>query len=1177
MSKRSFLYSAAFIGLMAASGAVVPQAQAQKGIALQPATQWAVNKIEASDGQNGYCAMARRFRPNTILTFARNSAEEASFALDFQTPKFRQGDAMEVLLDPGAGQQRAFEVYPVSNQAFVIRLGADGAFFSALEKTGYLRVEFGEKSYNFDLADIDVGQMRLASCVADAIMPAAGDEGTPVLSDNSYRRDIEDLRRQISQLQQTNDQLAVEPVARLTQEYETASNESAGESGGEDSVVIDHLSQQITALEEENQELTSKLKAINGGRIDTLRSDKDVKTIERLTQENQDLRTSLETEQADAIQEAVLQDQIAELEEENRRLRNMSSAEADESGVNPNDVLSLIQENERLKEELMKKSADAGQQYDLRKAISALEEENRTLKVSGGKQVQNESLQQIETLKAENKRLQKVVEASEVTGDPAFIVRELKGQVQKLSVDMQAKEGKMLEMSKLSTEVEMLKTTNEELEKQLIASALRGPVNANVLTERVAALETQNDALLQKIQTEGEVAVETDAVTIESLKAENEELKRVIASNETLVATNKALQEDAERLRKENEELRAQATAAQGGDLAAQLQKAQDDNKTLQAQLQQKENELAELGSLREEVARLKKENEELKTAAQQKSAADPAQPMAANPEVETLHRENENLRAQISGMGNKDSEIADLKTKLQEQEAKIAVAEAAAKKAEESEKTAKADAEKSAKQARDAKEAAKKAEEEIKTAKAQPAAPAPELAPQPEIQAEPAPVVKEEIVATLPTEEPRAQAPTPALEQEMIRLENKLSEAKAGGNQMEIQQAARDYVRLKSKLSASQELAQSSTADDQAAALLAYGGTAKAPVGDVEQVEPIASAPPSEDLLQNSGEPVPTSGMNEAQRQEEAMMNAPPVEVKQSADGNVSMRQSEDPYADMKVEDDFKGYEASADGAVKEQQAAPVKEAVQQAVQEAPQPIVQETVAPDISADAMNAKAGEAYRARMNDARVVTPESVPESYAKSQELMQATDAPVIHAPMAPPPPSGTPSAEWGQATPAAVTSAVSGGIYQPGVAVPQLLGAADVVSPQNVTVVKGASGSDKLSYQWKANEVYGSAVQRPLSDPSRFDGEVQEYLEQTKKRCGQDFAVVPDENSQAGDKRIATYEIACIGQGVNSSASLIFFSQQGTFTVLAHETPADKLDSAMEIRDRLLKAISGS
>jgi hypothetical protein len=123
-------------------------------------------------------------------------------------------------------------------------------------------------------------------------------------------------------------------------------------------------------------------------------------------------------------------------------------------------------------------------------------------------------------------------------------------------------------------------------------------------------------------------------------------------------------------------------------------------------------------------------------------------------------------------------------------------------------------------------------------------------------------------------------------IEQEMIRLENKLSEAKAGGDQMEIQQAARNYMNLKSRLSASQELAAHSSirtgrrSGFRTCWLLTVAGQAQ---------------------VANVAQP-----MNEAQMQEQ--------ELKVSA--------SEDPFADMNVQDDFQGYESVRGGQVKEQSA---------------------------------------------------------------------------------------------------------------------------------------------------------------------------------------------------------------------------------------------------------------
>ena len=1094
MSKRSFLYSAAIIGLVGASGVAIQPALAQKGVALQPSTQWAVNKVETSSDGNGYCAVARRFRPNTILTFARNASNEASFALDFQQPRFRQAQGMEVMLDPGAGQQRAFEVFPVSNQAFVIRLGQDEEFFEALGQTGFLRVAFGDKAYHFDLSDIDTGQAKLATCVASTEGPAvAEDEYYPEVDEASAADSVEDssddsvedreferVRRQLAKLQDDN--------RRMTSGIIEA---KAGSETGSFEINSDQLSGRLSMLEQENDELKSKLRNVRRGDKESLRSKKDIETISRLETENLQLTAALETAQAGDIQGEVLNDQVAELQVQNEQLRNGEVA-VDSSGVDPNDILSLIQENERLKEQLTLKNADADRGDTLRSIIDNLEKENEALKIGAtaeSDKLRAENARQIEELQKENKRLQSAVETTQITGDAGFVVKELKGKVEALSENVEEKERKIVEMSKLTTEVELLKATNEELEKQLIESALRAPVHARGITHKIAALETQNDSLLQKIQSESEETAAVDAESIESLRAENEKLKQTIAEGQTLVEENKRLQSDLENLRKENEELKTKAAAAPGGggDLAAELQKAKDDNETLRTQLQQKDNEMRELTSLKEEVTQLRAENDKLRANPQVETVNSPIPGGAPNPEVDLLTRENETLRQQIANtnVAAKDTEIADLKAKLQEQEAKAASADEAVKKAEERAKAAKDEAKAAKKKAEEQKAAQAKADAEAKTAAAVSPPPGEEIIsatlPADDLLAAP-----DGVAAVSPPPEPPKGVdikPQPfgsaeEIEQEMIRLENKLSEAKAGGDQMEIQQAARNYMNLKSRLSASQELAHSSSAaapnGDQAQDLLAFDGSGQAQVAKVAQP------------------------MNEAQMQEQ--------ELKVSA--------SEDPFADMNVQDDFQGYESVRGGQVKEQSAE------QQAA-----------------------------------AQNMRPEG--------QVALQQAPAPS--------------SAEWGQATSANANTASHGGVYQPATGVPQILERADIVPTQAVKVVPSASGGDKVAYQWKANKVYGSAVQQPLTDPSRFDSKVQEYLAQTKKRCGEDFAAVADGSSNQNGTRIDTYEIACVGKGVSSSASLIFVNKEGTFTVLAHEAPAEELESAMDIRDRLVETLGGS
>ena len=137
------LASAALATTLLATSANFTPAHAAKTAMLEPVTKWAVTKIDGSAKQAGYCAVARRFRANTILTMARNPDGETSIALDFQAPKMKTGENTKVVLDPGAGEQRSYYISPVSEQAFVVRLGRDDNFTSALNETGYLRVEAG--------------------------------------------------------------------------------------------------------------------------------------------------------------------------------------------------------------------------------------------------------------------------------------------------------------------------------------------------------------------------------------------------------------------------------------------------------------------------------------------------------------------------------------------------------------------------------------------------------------------------------------------------------------------------------------------------------------------------------------------------------------------------------------------------------------------------------------------------------------------------------------------------------------------------------------------------------------------------------------------------------------------------------------------------------------------------
>ncbi|MEM7651404.1 MAG: hypothetical protein AAF204_04905, partial [Pseudomonadota bacterium] len=418
MRIRYFVSSAAIIGTLLASSALVGDAMAQKGTMMSPSTAWAVNKVSNQAGP--YCTMARQFNKNTVLTLAQNENSETSIAFDFQRPAFQAGGNMNVVLDPGAGQQRVYQTRLVSNKAFVVRLGRDDSFFKALERTGSLRVEVNEQSFHFNVSDIDKGQFKLDACVANMIMPAAGDEGplTPDVASapeidpgQAFRGEINKLRAQISQLRDENDSLKVQMKTRT---------DSASETSGS----VAQLAGQIRDLEDQNARLKNQLQLSNASdspandtdvaalREENLRLKAELQTakpqeevlvgleteIQALKSQNERLQTALNERPAetapessvDEAQLAALRDQVASLKAKNTEL----SAQISEAGDGVRDeyeqeIAALAEENAALKANMNKKGVDAELLEQLRQQIAQAENENRLLQETAAQAQKN--------------------------------------------------------------------------------------------------------------------------------------------------------------------------------------------------------------------------------------------------------------------------------------------------------------------------------------------------------------------------------------------------------------------------------------------------------------------------------------------------------------------------------------------------------------------------------------------------------------------------------------------------------------------------------------------------------------------------------------------------------------------------------------------------------------------
>jgi hypothetical protein len=138
-----------------------------------------------------------------------------------------------------------------------------------------------------------------------------------------------------------------------------------------------------------------------------------------------------------------------------------------------------------------------------------------------------------------------------------------------------------------------------------------------------------------------------------------------------------------------------------------------------------------------------------------------------------------------------------------------------------------------------------------------------------------------------------------------------------------------------------------------------------------------------------------------------------------------------------------------------------------------------------------------------------------------------------------------------------------------------EMLNASRSVEKGSFEVINGAANAQRVAYQWVTPaRVFGSAEQQPLASSAQFDSFVEEYIARTESRCPGDFAVSLDRTSGEGASRADSYEVACVGANVSSSASLLFFAKGDTFTAVAYEAPTNKLMEAMESRNQIMQMV---
>lgn len=1004
------LTSAAGLAFVFGSQTLFPSAYAQKGAFISPVTQWGVTSVKGDAVGNGrYCAVARKFEGDTILTFAQNPNHETSFALDFRKFKFDPSRSLNIVLDPGAGEQRVYDVKPLSAKAFVVKLGRDAAFFRALRTTGYLRVQAANQSYIYNISDIDLGQTKLASCLDDMLQPAVDRYNQqPHQPQMPVQSGYDGLDGRIKALEVQNAALSdqLRQAERLTQ------SASVRASGAQQ---LAGLGAELEALKAENELLKTQVeKSVSGVESQTLKQ-----RLAQLETDNEKLRANVKEASSRGDVEKEYTQKLAEAKADNEKLQGRVE-----------ELLAYGADNKGAEEELT----------TLKARNDALNAELVELKVS----LEKKQTAEVDALKAENEALRAEVQSLSTGGDVTATLEKKIEALEGQNTDL------LKQVSALSVQADIAKDEVEDV------SVLREAKDKTIeaLNKTIAILRGENKRQSEELSKTGALKGE-----VAKLQGENDRLKSELSElSDSKSKDIKVLEQD---LQDAQEEAKgAQKDAALLGGLQSRLEQAVAYNNELEEKLRSVQGQLED-AQISQNVAQehgtlaeiLREENELLKGRVNtQVSAVE-----SLRAEVSQLRADKEDLQQRIDTMSKEhDLSIAALQGSLSDEHTQSVAA----------------------------------LKEELAAAKI-----SDQYAQE-----------REGIIDDLKLQLRTAMQAKEAMEQHLVSMKSELK-----GSDQQLMAMAK-YEEMAKVLQQENEILKSRIVEMSNTVQMV---SAKPPSNDHDEISGSAG---EDSIAMAFAELEPAAGddaqadfpasaaMSDAQRYEQELLNdlegggEPPAMVIDQ-DKPVNMSVGEDPYEDFEV-------------------------------MEAPDPFKEPEVEP------VSAPPGGVQTSEPVDREELKPEFAP---SKGVSVANISSADVASEP-----------------------SFVS------------LLDAVGVVGKENVSRVADASGADFVAYQWKISDVYGSAEQRRFANGDGFDNAVKDYLTRTQDRCTGDFAVIPSASKDVGDMRVDAYDIACVGQGLSSAASLVFYSEPGMFTAMAHEISADRMDEVMSIRDKVFAALVG-
>lgn len=1020
---RRFILSALLLGTGLSASLFTPSAHAQRTVNLNPkTTDWAVKQIASNvNALDSYCAVAREFPRSTILTFAKNNKSEASIALDFQREVFNTTRFFSMTIDAGHNESRSFEVRPVSEKGFVVRLGRDDPFFSALLRSREMAVSLDNRVYNFNLADIEKGQYELDTCLAAITMPAAGEEtpGRPQVVQGkkiepppqttgfeqaSSRMREGQLREELAVMREENASLR----RQLTKKVIPAQKKS---SGAGDTII--NLSGKNALLELEIDRLRTQLTRAENE--EKFRDDAMSRELMRLRTENAVLQADLEASRTNASDETVMDKRFAALTKERDHLSDM-----------------------------LKK---ANSNFQVLSEAAALHKTEH-----GKMQEENESLRR--NLSRGQKQLE----------------------------DMQSSlEREQEEITHLRNRVNDLQASNANLQQQRL-SALGG-AKKEENTKIIDGLKEENAALLSSLDEmrRAEDQFASAQQTLENLRAENKLLVARLADLETATGGESSsvvlaqLEHDKDLLEQENGSLERQKSS-----LEQEVRSLQKENQILADAQSQTPQQPAMDSAAQAELAELKSQNTQLNQQIQN-----------LRQQISQSNTQNTQLQQRITSLENSNRELNQTQANLEQMRQDLEVSKQELERSQqslsESLLAAETTAEEKDTQIARLRSRLNRVEERksdlmgslaVKGARPKPLAPAAHAAVSEASQLDKTVALLNAGVSSQgPSERVRA-----SIDREEIAAApedvTSLSRDELRQRQAERQRA---YEQIERQILNGAERFESSPAQRQERAL--SDTIMKLANEDAVQAE---SKP--QQLRRDAVETVPAGGPNLAQRNDVQSGETQPSEIVQQAKAEV---------AEML------------------QQKAPEE---QKKNKQAPQSIATAPQQPRFRFDPSKFKRPAGMTPAGNVAN--TP-SLGGSY-QIADLLQRSGVPVSQAP-------------------------------------------------------KRVSSQDgRVLHQWKTRDVFGSSEQRPINDMAEFENGIQDFLKLSRGRCQGAFSVIPAARLKVGSERLSGYELNCQTQGQTMAASLLFFSKQGTFNVIAHEARPERMSTAVDARDKIMRFLRG-